>query len=161
MTRQVRVYFNNAAYHVCIRGNNRQSILEDDADKEMFLRSLSKFKLRFGFKLYALVIMDNHVHLIVQTTHNITISKIMHAVTLSFSVQFRKKYQYTGYVWQGRFKSNVIEGDNYILSCIEYIHNNPIRAKIVQQPQDYPWSSYNFYHNQSSLLGKYITFDRF
>ena len=161
MVRQVRVYFNNAGYHVCIRGNNRQGILKDDEDKEMFLRSLSKFKLRFGFKLYALVIMDNHVHLIVQTTHNITISKIMHALTLSFSVQFRKKYHYSGYVWQGRFKSNVIEGDNYILSCIEYIHNNPIRAKIVRQPQDYPWSSYNFYHNQASLLGKYITFDSF
>jgi len=161
MTRQLRVYFNNSVYHVCIRGNNRQRILERDEDKIIFLRSLCKFKLRFGFKLYALVIMDNHVHLVIQATHNITISKIMHAVTLSFSVQFRKKYLYRGYVWQGRFKSNVIEGNNYILSCIGYIHNNPVRARIAQGPQNYLWSSYHFYHSQTNPLQDYVEFDRF
>jgi putative transposase len=161
MTRRLRVYFNNSVYHVCIRGNNRQRILEKEEVKIIFLRSLSKFKLRFGFKVYALVIMDNHLHLIIQATQNITISKIMHAVTLSFSVKFRKKYRYTGYVWQGRFKSNVIDGDNYILSCIEYIHNNPVRARIAPGPQNYPWSSYHFYHSQANPLQDYIAFDRF
>lgn len=161
MVRHWRIYFNNAVYHVCIRGNNRQCILERDEDKEVFLRSLSKFKRRFSFKIYALVVMDNHVHLIIQTTQTITISKIMHALELSFSAQFRKKYNYTGHVWQGRFKSKVIEGDNYILSCIEYIHNNPIRANIAREPQDYLWSSYHFYYSQVNPLGEYIAFDRF
>ncbi len=118
MGRQKRVYFTKAVYHVCIRGNNRQYVLRKKEDKIVFLESLSKFKERFGFKLYALVLMDNHPHLVIETTDNITISKIMQAVTLSYSFKFRRKYGYTGYVWQGRFKSNVISGDGYILSAL-------------------------------------------
>lgn len=82
----------------------------------------------------------------------ITISKIMQPVALSYSFKFRKKYGYTGYVWQGRFKSNVISDNDYILSCIEYIHNNPVRAKIVTMPEEYLWSSYHFYHGQLDHL---------
>ena len=66
------------------------------------------------------------------------------AIALFYSQKFRHKYNYTGYVWQGRFKSNLIEEDSYILQCIEYIHNNPVRAGMVEDPEDYPWSSYNF-----------------
>jgi len=161
MARQTRVYYNNAVYHVCIRGNNRQHILKEDENKISFLESLSKFKERFGFKLYCLVIMDNHPHMVIEATDHTTISKIMHAVALSYSVKFRKKYGYSGYVWQGRFKSNIIEGDDYILSCIEYIHNNPVRAGIVEHPQDYPWSSYHFYHGKRDFLKDYIVLDRF
>jgi hypothetical protein len=71
----------------------------------------------------------------------------MHALTLSYSVKFRKKYRYCGYVWQGRFKSNVIEGDSYIIDCIEYIHNNPVRAGLVDRAEDYFWSSYRSYND--------------
>ena len=161
MARQSRVYFNNAVYHVCIRGNNKQYVLKDDEDKVSFLKSLSKFKQRFGFKLYCIVIMDNHPHLVIEATNHITISKIMHAIALSYSVKFRKKYGYSGYVWQGRFRSNVIEGDAYILSCIEYIHNNPVRAKIVDHPEDYLWSSYHFYYSKRDPLKDYVALDRF
>ncbi len=156
-----RFYYRNAVYHVCIRGNNRQFILLEEQDKIIFLRSLERFRARFKFKLYGFVVMDNHVHLIIQTDNLINISKIMHAITLSYSVQFRKKYGYTGYVWQGRFKSNIIEGDHYIVKCIDYIHNNPVRAKIVQRPEDYPWSSYHFYHDLSSDIKDYLQIDRF
>ena len=111
--------------------------------------------------MYCLVIMDNHVHLIIKVNSLISISKIMHAVALSYSVKFRKKYGYTGYVWQGRFKSNVIEGERYILGCIDYIHNNPVRAKIVENIEIYPWSSYHFYHSIESKIKDYIHLDRF
>jgi len=156
-----RFYYRNAVYHICIRGNNRQYILEKEEDKIVFLRLLEKFKARFGFKLYAFAVMDNHAHLIIQTSSLINISKIMHAIILSYSVKFRKKYGYTGYVWQGRFKSNVIEGDRYILECINYIHNNPVRAKIVDKPIDYPWSSYHFYQGSSSNIENYLQIDKF
>jgi len=122
---------------------------------------MEKFRSRFGFTVYALTIMDNHVHLILKTNCFVTISKIMHAITLSYSVKFRKKYGYTGYVWQGRFKSKVIEGEHYILECIDYIHNNPVRANLAKHPQDYPWSSYSFYERVSSKLAEYIQIDRF
>ena len=161
MTRQKRIYFTRAVYHVCIRGNNRQYVLQEKEDKIAFLESLSKFKERFGFKLYAIVLMDNHPHLIIEPAGHITISKIMQAVALSYSFKFRKKYHYTGYVWQGRFKSNVISGDEYILSAIEYIHNNPVRANITARPEDYLWSSYHFYHGRTDPLKDYIALDGF
>jgi REP element-mobilizing transposase RayT len=156
-----RLYYQNAVYHVCIRGNNRQYILQEESDKITFLRSLEKFRARFGFKIYGFILMDNHAHLVIKTTSLITISKIMHALTLSYSVKFRKKYGYTGYVWQGRFKSNVIEGEHYILECIEYIHNNPVRAKIVEKITDYLWSSYHFYQELDSKINEYLQLDRF
>lgn len=161
MGRQKRIYFKNAVYHVTIRGNNRQDVLKGAADKQVFLCSLEKFKSRFGFKLRAFVLMDNHVHLVIETENKISISKIMQAITLSYSVKFRKKYPYTGYVWQGRFRSNVIDGDRYIVECIEYIHNNPVKAGIVCNPGDYFWSSYNFYNGSSDRLNNYIQIDKF
>lgn len=156
-----RLYYQNAVYHVCIRGNNRQYILQEDEDKIIFLRSLEKFRKRFGFKIYGFVLMDNHVHLVIQTNSLVSISKIMHAIILSYSVKFRKKYGYTGYVWQGRFRSNVIEGEHYILECIDYIHNNPVRAKIVEKIIDYLWSSYHFYQGLGSNIKDYLQIDRF
>lgn len=161
MARANRLYYQNAVYHICIRGNNRQFILQGDEDKISFLESMEKFRARFGFKLYCLVVMDNHTHSIIKTNSLNNISKIMHAITLSYSVKFRKKYGYSGYVWQGRFKSKIIEGERYILDCIDYIHNNPIRAKIVEKVEDYRWSSYHFYHGLNSEIRNYIQLDRF
>jgi len=160
MTRLSRVYYNNAIYHISIRGNNKQFILQEDEDKIMFLRSLEKFRRRFDFKLYCFVIMNNHAHLIIKAANAVDISKIMQAITLSYSVKFRKKYNYTGYVWQGRFKSSIIEEDKYILRCIDYIHNNPIRAKIINKIEDYIWSSYRFYQGLGSKINNYIGIEK-
>lgn len=161
MARKTRLYYAHAVYHICIRGNNRQAILKAAEDKALFLETLAKFRERFGFKLYGFVLMDNHSHLIVETNEIANISKIMQAITLSYSQKFRHKYNYSGYVWQGRFKSNLIEGDSYILKCIEYIHNNPVRAKMVECPKDYSWSSYHFYSSDIAPLTEIIQIDKF
>jgi len=161
MTRGRRIYFCDAVYHVSVRGNNKQNVLGTVEDKKIFLGLLNKFKLRFRFKLYGLVLMDNHVHLIIRAVSNINISKIMQAVNLSFSFKFRKKYNYFGHVWQGRFRSNVIDEDRYISSCLEYIHNNPVRAGLVSDAGDYLWSSYNFCNDLPNPLQEYINLDSF
>jgi len=161
MSRQKRLYFNNAIYHITIRGNNKQAILRTEEDKKSFLNTLNKFKARFKFKLYAFVLMDNHAHLVIGTNNHINISKIMQAITLSYSQKFRRKYNYTGYVWQGRFKSNIIEGDKYILECVNYIHNNPVRANMVNDIRNYTFSSYHFYHGIDSSIKEDIQIDRF
>jgi REP element-mobilizing transposase RayT len=161
MARRKRLYYDHAVYHTSIRGNNRQAVLKTDKDKLAFLATLSKFKERFDFKLYAFVLMDNHAHLVVETNQIANISKIMQAITLSYSQKFRHKYHYSGYVWQGRFKSNLIEEDRYILKCIEYIHNNPMRAKIVERLKDYPWSSYHFYNSDTNPLKGIIQIEKF
>ena len=160
MARQGRVYFEKAVYHVCLRGNNKQAILKGDENKSRFLESLASFKLRFNFKLYGFVLMDNHVHIVLETNNLVKISKIMQAIALSYSMKYRNKYDYTGYVWQGRFKSSVIIDERYILACLEYIHNNPIRAGVVNKIEDYPWSSYGFYNHQDHL-STFIQIDDF
>ena len=141
MSRTKRIYYNNAIYHVCIRGNNRQMVLLKEEDKKEFLKTLSKFKARFKFKLFGFVLMDNHAHLVIKANGLINISKIMQAITLSYSQKFRHKYNYTGYVWQGRFKSNIIETDAYIIDCLNYIHNNPVKRDYVLKPEDWVYSS--------------------
>jgi REP element-mobilizing transposase RayT len=161
MARERRLYFSNAMYHVSLRGNNKQDILGTVEDKKIFLESLKKFKIRFGFKLYGLVVMDNHAHLVIQVVNNINISKIMQALSLSFSVKFRKKYNYSGHVWQGRFKSNLIDGDRYLFNCLGYIHNNPIRAGLASKAKDYIWSSYHFYNSSRNPIQEYINLDLF
>ena len=160
MSRVGRVYYNNAVYHVSIRGNNRQAVLKKAEDKASFLRTLSKFKERFRFKLFGFVIMDNHAHLVIGSNDSANISKIMQAVTLSYSKKFRHKYNYTGYVWQGRFKSNVIESDSYVFSCLGYIHNNPLRAEMVDNIEDYIWSSYHFYNGATNGIDELIQIDK-
>ncbi len=136
-------------------------ILRNKEDKVLFLETLVKFKDRFKFKLYAFCIMDNHVHLVIEAAEKANISKIMQAITLSYSQKFRRKYNYSGYVWQGRFKSNVIEGEKYIIDCIEYAHNNPVRASLVEVPEDYQWSSYHFYHSGENPIKEQIEIDIF
>lgn len=161
MARRTRIYYDHAVYHICIRGNNRQAVLKADEDKKSFLETLTKFKERFGFKLFGFVLMDNHAHLVVETNSLVNVSKIMQAITLSYSQKFRHRYNYTGYVWQGRFKSKPIERDSYILECIEYIHNNPVRAKMVEHPRDYRWSSYHRYNSETDPLEGIIRVNRF
>ena len=161
MGRLKRVYYSNATYHISIRGNNRQMVFKEDEDKKEFLKILNKFRERFKFKLFGFALMDNHTHLVISTNGAITVSKVMQAIELSYSQKFRHKYGYSGYVWQGRFKSNIIVSDAYILACLDYIHNNPVRAKIVDYPKDYPWSSYHFYHSHNSPLSEYVQIDKF
>lgn len=161
MGRGLRIYYNSAAYHICTRGNNKQKILSKDEDKQAFLETLAKYRERLKFKLYAFVIMPNHVHLLIQTQGKVNISKIMQAIMLSYSQKFRNKYDYTGYVWQGRFKSSVLENDQYVKTCINYIHNNPIRAELVKNIKDYQFSSHHFYHSGINPISSLIDVDRF
>ena len=161
MSRTPRIYYTNAVYHITIRGNNKQAVLRNEEDKNNFLESLRRYKERFKFKLFGFVLMDNHAHLVIQTNASINISRVMQAITLSYSQKFRHKYNYVGYVWQGRFRSNVIESESYILECLNYIHHNPLRAKIVEEMGGYIWSSYHFYNRNKNPLEGLIEIDRF
>jgi putative transposase len=160
MGRICRVYYDNAVYHITIRGNNKQAVIKSDEDKKGLLGTLDKYRKRFEFKLYGFVIMDNHAHFVIGASNKNNVSKIMQAITLSYSQKFRNRYNYTGYVWQGRFKSNVIEKDAYIIACLNYIHSNPIRAEMVAEIKDYIWSSYHFYNDGWNPLENFIQIDK-
>ncbi|MDP8213310.1 MAG: transposase [Candidatus Zapsychrus exili] len=144
-----RLYYESSIYHVISRGNNRQKIFKDKRYKEYFLDILRRYKERYSFKIYGYVLMDNHFHIVIETIQKHNISKIMQGILLSYSVKYRKENEYVGYVWQGRFKSKIIESKEYILECLEYIHNNPVKASIVEYPEQYHFSSARFYGDLS------------
>jgi putative transposase len=145
MSRFKRLYYGNAVYHVIFRGNNRQDILKLRSDKLDLLNFIGKYQERKEVKVYGFVLMDNHVHMIMEVGENHNISKVMQALLLSFSAKYRRKYDYVGHVWQGRFQSKPIMKEEYVLECLNYIHLNPVRAGMVLSACDYIYSSARFY----------------
>lgn len=141
MTRQLRIKFENAFYHITSRGNLRDRIFYDDQDRERFLEILSRTKERYGFLLHAYALMDNHYHLLIETP-KANISQIMQNINTSYTVYINRKYQRCGHLFQGRFKGINVDKDGYLLALSRYIHLNPVRARVVQRPEDYPWTSY-------------------
>ncbi|KJS19098.1 MAG: hypothetical protein VR72_20425 [Clostridiaceae bacterium BRH_c20a] len=142
MARRPRVEYPGALYHVICRGNNGEDILSQEKDKIEYIEILKKYKIRYGFNLYAYCIMDNHVHLLVETGV-IPLSKIMQGIQQSFTQRYNKRYQRTGHVFQQRYKAKLCDMENYLLQLIKYIHHNPIKARI--SGLSYNWSShYNY-----------------
>jgi len=152
MGRVQRIYYQNAVYHVMARGNNRRNILMKREYKMSLLESVSKYQKSYQFKIFGFVLMNNHVHLLIETHESYNISRVMQGILLSFSVKFRKRENYVGHVWQGRFKCKVIMNEPYIKEVLHYIHQNPVKAEITQKASDYLWSSSLFYDGENNPL---------
>lgn len=146
MPRQKRLILDNVCYHIITRGNQKQPIFNDGYDFESYLGLLSKYKRLYKFKLYGWCLMNNHVHLVIESD---SLSNVMHGINLSYAQYFRYKYRQTGHFWQDRYKSFVIQKDGYLINCITYIEHNPVRAQIVSRPEDYLYTSYS-----ARILGK-------
>ena len=149
MPRVARVLLNNACYHIINRGNQKQKVFLEESDFEKFLEILKHYKKKYNFRLYAYCLMPNHFHLIIDVRKTGDLAKIMQGLTQAYSIWFNNKYNNVGRLWQGRFKSMVIDKDKYLLDCLEYIELNPVRANIVSSPTSYSWSSW-----QERVLGK-------
>jgi len=147
MARQLRVEFENAFYHITSRGNQRDKIFYDAADRERFLEILTRTKERYGFLLHAYALMDNHYHLLMETA-KANLSQIMQNINTSYTVYVNRKYQRSGHLLQGRFKGIIVDKDRYLIALSRYIHLNPVRAKLVKRPVDYPWTSYRAFIDQ-------------
>lgn len=148
MARQLRIEFSGAFYHITSRGNLRERIFYDDKDRERFQDILKRTKERYGYLLHAYALMDNHYHLLIETPKT-NISQIMQNINTSYTVYINKKYQRNGHLFQGRFKGIIVNKDEYLLTLSRYIHLNPVRAKIVENPEDYRWTSYRAYIDKS------------
>ncbi len=144
MPREARVTMEKACYHIITRGNQKQTVFREVSDNQKYLLLLTHYKRRWKFKLYCFCLMPNHVHLIVEVANPADLNKIMHGLNLSYAQYFNLKYGKVGHLWQDRFKSKVITKDAYLLECIKYIEANPVRASLVSNIDDYPWSSWNF-----------------
>lgn len=145
MPRQARIYTEEGVFHILSRGNNRQIVFRDNKDFGVYKGILSELKKDQPFRLYHYCLMSNHTHLIIETTPKTDLSKLMKRLNLSYYHHYKRKYGYVGHFWQDRFKSLLIEKNEYLLACGLYIERNPVRAKIVDSAKKYPHSSYNYY----------------
>jgi putative transposase len=146
MPRTARVAPREHAYHVLTRGNDRQDVFEDEEDFRKYLDILLRYKEKYHFKLYHYVMMINHVHLILEPSEGGgSLSEIMKGINLAYAQYYKRKYSHTGHFWQDRYKSIIISKDEYLLACGSYVELNPVRAKIVEDPKNYTWSSYRVY----------------
>jgi len=144
MPRGPREKIPGAFYHVMSRGNEKQTIYGCVGDKEKFLHYLKKGSRNHGALIHCYCMMENHFHLLVETPYG-NISQVMHSINSSYSKYFNSKWNRVGHLFQGRYKSKVIETDSYLLELSRYIHLNPVKAGLVQRPESYRWSSYHSY----------------
>jgi len=146
MPRTARVAPKEQIYHVLTRGNNRQDIFKDEADFKTYLDLLLKYKKKYLFRLYHYALMTNHVHLILQPTEKGgDLSEIMKGLNISYASYYKRRNKHSGHFWQDRYKSIIVSKDEYLLACGTYVELNPVRANMVKDPKDYPWSSYRAY----------------
>jgi len=144
MPRQARIYSDTGIYHVMIRGNDKQKIFLEDEDRRRFISTLFEKALEENIDIYAYCLMNNHVHLLLHE-EDCNIARLMKRINVSFAYYFNKKYKRVGHLFQDRFKSEIVDNDGYLLAAVRYIHNNPVKAGIVNSPEKYSWSSYNDY----------------
>ncbi len=143
MPRSARLFIDNACNHIVARGNQQQTVFRDDDDFRFYLNSVHKYKVKYDCRIYAYCLMDDHVHFLLESPSGAQgMSRFMHDLSQSYAMKFNSKYNRVGHLWQNRYKNYVVLKDEYLFNVIEYIEFNPVRAKKVLKPEDYPWSSY-------------------
>ena len=143
MARPLRIEYPGAVYHVTARGNAREDIFLEDADRRLFLEVLGNTVTRYNWLCHAYCLMDNHYHLLLETPDP-NLSLGMRHLNGVYTQRFNRKHSRVGHVFQGRFKSILVEKEAHLLELCRYIVLNPVAAKMVLHPSEYPWSSYNF-----------------
>ena len=155
MARNARRLSTCNIYHVMIRGNDKKDIFFDFEDRIRFLEILEKIKCKNNYFNLAYCLMNNHVHLLIKEGIE-NISQTMKRINVTYVYYFNHKYHRIGHLFQDRFRSEIIEDDNYLLAAARYIHNNPMKAGLVARPEDYPWSSYRAYISKNEEVTRLI-----
>ena len=145
MPRTRRLVPDNGYVHVMCQGNNKQIIFNEKGDFDLYYNLLYSKKAENHLEINHYCLMSNHVHLIIHVTPESNLGRFMKQVNLGYSCYYKSKYNYTGHLFQGRYKSSIIDKEKYLLQCGKYIELNPVRAGYVERPGDYKYSSYNYY----------------
>lgn len=145
MARLPRIVIPEQPLHIIQRGNNRAPCFFADEDYRFYLESLKDASTRYGCRIHAYVLMTNHVHLLLTPESAESPSAVLQSVGRRYVRYINQAYRRTGTLWEGRYKSSLIDSERYLLVCSRYIELNPVRARMVEQPGDYRWSSYR--HN--------------
>lgn len=158
MARPLRIEFAGALYHVMSRGNERRRVVKDDADRSRRLYWLRRTVETYGWRLHAFVLMDNHEHLFVETPEA-NLSAGMQHLNGSYTGYYNRRHRRSGHLFQGRYKAQLIENEGHFQEVSRYIHLNPVRAKVVDRPENWRWSSYRGYHRGARRL-PWVTYSR-
>jgi putative transposase len=142
MPRRARLYLPNVPLHLIQRGHNRQPCFFSSADYQFYLHWLGEHARDTGCAIHAYVLMTNHVHLLLSADHAHSTGAMMKALGQRYVQHINRKYQRSGSLWEGRFRSCPTQDERYLLACHRYIELNPVRAGLVDYPGDYRWSSY-------------------
>ncbi len=145
MARLPRLTVPGYAHHVIQRGNNRQRIFADAADRTYMLALLAEYASTLKVAIHAYVLMDNHLHLLATPETAEGLPRLMQAVGRRYVRHFNDRHGRTGTLWEGRYRSTLVEVDRYLMACMVYIDLNPVRAGLVANPADHPWSSHAHY----------------
>lgn len=157
MPRKARKKSESGIYHIMLRGINQQQIFEDEEDNNRFFETLSKYKKQCGYEIYAYCFMGNHIHLLLKEGKE-DLTLVIKRIAGSYVYWYNWKYQRSGHLFQDRFKSEPVENDEYFLMVMRYIHQNPIKAGICKNVDEYKYSSYNEYVENSSIIDKDFCF---
>ena len=145
MARLPRLTVPGFAHHVIQRGNNRQAIVRDDEDREVLLGLILENAAKYQVAVHAYVLMDNHFHLLLTPQTAEGVPQMMQAVGRRYVRYFNDRHQRSGTLWEGRYRSTLIQSERYLLACMAYLDLNPVRAGMVARPELYAWSSHRHY----------------
>jgi REP-associated tyrosine transposase len=160
MARPLRIQYPGAVYHVTHRGNERKNIFTSDDDRYQFLKILQTGQITYTVILHSYVLMDNHFHMLLETPRG-NLAEFMRYLNITYTSYFNRTYRRSGHLYQGRYKSYLIEKEAYLSSVSRYIHLNPSRTRIVRRKSanqqlkylfSYPWSSLSGFVNLSKRL---------
>ena len=151
MPRKPRNLSSTGIYHIILRSVNQHIIFEEDSDYQKFLFVMSDCKKKYDIQIYAYCLMDNHIHLLINSSID-NLASLFQSLGSTFVRWYNNKYSRSGHLFQDRYYSVAIESERSFLSALSYIHNNPVNANIVRYPSEYRWSSYNAYYGAKNPL---------
>ncbi|MBI1909459.1 MAG: transposase [Deltaproteobacteria bacterium] len=160
MGRLPRIQENQLHYHIIVRCNNEAFHFETKEDFERYLNTLSFFKKRHRFKLYNYVLMNSHVHLLLQPSEKTPLQETMHLINWNYAKDYNQRKNRKGHFWLDRYTSIPVQTDLYALSLMRYMDRNPIRAGIIKKPDNWQWGGYRFYAfgEPNSILDSHVSY---
>jgi putative transposase len=157
MPRRLRLQYPDAIYHLMARGNGLQDIVTDDLDRDRLQEHLGRAAARCSWRVYAFAIMSNHLHIVLKTPQP-NLARGMQTFLSAYANGWSRRHRFYGHVFQGRYRTELVEDETYLWTVTRYVHLNPVRAGLVEQPAAWPWSSYPGYARRGRRLN-WVAYD--
>jgi len=157
MARRLRLQYPDAIYHLMARGNGRQDIVCDDVDRDRLQEHLGRAAIRCSWRVYAFAIMSNHLHVVLKTPQP-NLARGMQAFLSGYANAWSRRHRFGGHVFQGRYRTELVEDETYLWTVTRYVHLNPVRRRLVEHPTAWAWSSYPGYARRGRRL-EWVAYD--